>query len=125
MYVIMLYLGYIKVRALLQMVKVYIDVGPHRGMNRLPHEASLAYCIVITNTSCVAGYPVDTPIPSEYKMPLLKVNVIHRLLMSSLKKYEQRNNDFCSYREWIGSQENRMIQCIYAFVQKVVTERNK
>ena len=68
MYVIMLYLGYIKVRAILQRVKVYIDVGPHRGMNRLPHEASLVHCIAITNTSGVSGYP------SQYAYPFLVQN---------------------------------------------------
>ena len=48
--------------ATMQKCKVYIDCGFHPGRDRMPREAALLGCIVITNTVGSAAYYGDVPI---------------------------------------------------------------
>ena len=108
-----------EVTKLLQEAKLYIDLGPHPGQDRLPREAALAGCIVITNMEGAAYYEEDVPIPKQYKMKDFDVDVIHRLLSSSLNNYDEVSKEFDSYRDWIHGQETRMDKCIKDFLTKV------
>jgi hypothetical protein len=56
-----------EVRLLLGSAKVYIDFGHHPGKDRIPREAALAGCCVITGLSGSAHYDQDVSIPSDYK----------------------------------------------------------
>jgi hypothetical protein len=49
-----------EVRRMLKRAKVYIDFGPHPGMDRLPREAALAGCCVVTNREDAAQSTVST-----------------------------------------------------------------
>jgi len=109
------------VTKMLHRTKVYIDFGPHPGMDRLPREAALAECIIITNTEGAAKFEQDVPIPSKYKMKEFKVDAIHALLNESLKNYTERVKDFSDYRKWINSQEERMDTCVKTFLERVTT----
>ena len=57
-----------QVQAMLKKAKVYIDFGGHPGMDRIPREAALAGCIVVTNREGSAAFRQDVPIPSQYKI---------------------------------------------------------
>ncbi|WP_246326980.1 hypothetical protein [Burkholderia guangdongensis] len=48
--------------------KVYIDFGHHPGRDRLPREAAVHGCCVVTARHGSAGNPVDVPIPAKYKL---------------------------------------------------------
>ncbi|MDN8000988.1 hypothetical protein [Burkholderia multivorans] len=48
--------------------KVYIDFGHHPGRDRLPREAAVHGCCVVTARHGSAGNPVDVPIPDKYKL---------------------------------------------------------
>jgi len=47
---------------------MYIDFGTHPGKDRIPREAALRNCIVLTNRNGAADNNVDVPIPNEYKI---------------------------------------------------------
>lgn len=47
---------------------VYLDFGWHPGRDRLPREAALRGCVVVTGIEGAANNPVDIPIASEYKI---------------------------------------------------------
>jgi hypothetical protein len=49
--------------------KVYIDFGKHPGKDRIPREAAISGCCVITGRAGAAANPEDVPIPEEYKFP--------------------------------------------------------
>lgn len=132
-----------EVSHLLCRAKVYIDFGPHPGMDRLPREAALAGCIVITNREGAAGYDVDVPLPTEFKFGgLFNVEKIYTLLrdicVSSSRHdnyyseeeeeeemtwYEAYINKMKPYVEWIHGQEQRMRECVDCFINEVVTLR--
>jgi hypothetical protein len=100
-----------------------MDFGPHPGMDRLPREAAMADCIVITNREGAAFYKEDIPIPSQYKIGDFDAERIHGLLKKSVEEYEEKKADFDSYREWIAGQKVEMESCVKGLINIVVTER--
>jgi hypothetical protein len=135
-----------EVTNLLHRAKVYIDFGPHPGMDRLPREAALAGCIVLTNRDGAAGYDVDVPLPNEFKFGgTFSVDNVYALLrdicVSSsshdknnnnnknneeemlLTRFEVYVNKMKPYVDWIHGQERRMKDCVDRFINEVVTLR--
>lgn len=97
-----------EVTDLLRQSKVYIDFGNHPGMDRIPREAALAGCIVITNHEGAAGFQSDVPINSKYKIEEFDAYKIVSLLEKSVKDYSGCRKDFDSYRKTIGQQYENM-----------------
>lgn len=56
-----------QVQELLAKAKVYIDFGNHPGKDRIPREAAISGCVVITGKRGSAGNDVDINIPAEFK----------------------------------------------------------
>ncbi|MGD0958190.1 MAG: hypothetical protein ABSB19_00135 [Methylomonas sp.] len=48
--------------------KLYIDFGHHPGRERMPREAAMQGCCLITGNHGSAGNPYDLPIPARYKL---------------------------------------------------------
>jgi hypothetical protein len=48
--------------------KLYIDFGHHPGKDRLPREAAMLGCCLITGLLGSAGNNIDLPIPQQYKI---------------------------------------------------------
>ena len=59
-----------QVQKLLLRAKVYIDFGNFPGRERLPREAALSGCVVITGKRGAAANDVDINIPAEFKFDL-------------------------------------------------------
>ena len=56
-----------QVQELLAKAKVYIDFGNHPGKDRIPREAAISGCVVITGRRGSADNDVDINIPAEFK----------------------------------------------------------
>lgn len=86
---------------------VYIDFGNHPGKDRIPREAALRNCIVMTNKSGSAANDIDIPIPAEYKfsefntyevfsrinMVFKIIGVYYQILFSIYKIYRLKNRN--------------------------------
>lgn len=57
-----------QVALLMCRAKVYIDFGTHPGKDRIPREAAVCGCCIITNREGSAAYAEDVGIPEEYKL---------------------------------------------------------
>lgn len=57
-----------EVKTLLKTAKVYIDFGHHPGKDRIPREAAMSGCVVITGRRGAAGNGVDINIPECFKL---------------------------------------------------------
>lgn len=55
---------------LLSQCKVYIDFGPHPGMDRIPREAAACGCLILVGERGSASYYKDVPVPARYKIYL-------------------------------------------------------
>ena len=56
-----------QVQQLLAKSKVYIDFGNHPGKDRIPREAAISGCVVITGKRGSAENDIDINIPAEFK----------------------------------------------------------
>lgn len=65
-----------QVQELLAQAKVYIDFGEHPGRDRLPREAIISGCVVITGKQGSAGNNIDINIPDEFKFDEKTTNPI-------------------------------------------------
>jgi hypothetical protein len=116
-----------EVTSLLRRSRAYVDFGPHPGMDRLPREAALAGCVVITNREGAAAYDEDLPLPSMYKFRSFDVGEIHALLVDVCRAgevgYGEHVERMRPYVGWIRGQEGRMRECVDRLIEEVVTSR--
>lgn len=96
-----------EVITLLKRAKVYLDFGPHPGKDRIPREAALMGCCVITNRKGSAFYEEDVGIPESYKFDSVRRDLsnIVSLLDAILKSYDSEFLRFSEYIDGIRSQE--------------------
>lgn len=92
-------------REAMRAAKVYIDFGNHPGKDRIPREAAICGCHIITNKNGSAKNDIDVPIPQKYKFendsePEDILNQIYSLV----KDYDNKKADYASYREMISNE---------------------
>mgnify|MGYP001474768231 CR=1 FL=1 len=95
----------------LQRAKVYIDFGNHPGKDRIPREAAILGCCVITGKRGSAAFYDDVPIPEEYKFEDKKENIpaIIAKIKDCLENYDERYNDFNNYRDVIKQEPKKFL----------------
>lgn len=91
-----------EIKSVLDEAKVYIDLGNHPGMDRLPREACLRNCIVITNIQGASANDVDIPISSRYKAH--NAREAYEAIKLSLNDYPSLVRDFWGYKDMIVKQ---------------------
>lgn len=96
-----------KMHEILNTSKVYIDFGSHPGKDRIPREAAVSGCCIITGKRGAASNNEDICIPKDYKFEDNKNNIqsIICKIHDCLDNYEERTYDFKNYRERILSEE--------------------
>jgi hypothetical protein len=105
----------------LQKAKVYIDFGNHPGKDRLPREAAVLGCCVITGKRGSAAFFEDVSIPNEYKFEDKEENIpkIIDKIKDCFENYEERYKDFDYYREVIKNEPQRFIEDLKKIFAKV------
>lgn len=102
-----------QVIALLKSAKVYIDFGYHPGKDRIPREAAILGCCVITNKKGSAAFFNDVKIPDEYKFDEKIPNVydvVIEKIQECFSAFELNYNNFESYRKMILEEENLFVK---------------
>lgn len=97
-----------------QTAKLYIDFGPFPGAERMPKEAVINGCLILTGTNGASGFYGDVPIDSKYKIKSNRKNIKKILLTISymLKNYEIIIDDFLTYKNMVNNLENEFIESI-------------
>jgi hypothetical protein len=106
---------------LLQKAKVYIDFGHHPGKDRLPREAAILGCCVITGKRGSAKFFEDVPIPDEYKFEDKEESIpeIIDKIKDCFENYEERYKDFEYYRQFIKNEPQKFIEDLRKIFVKV------
>lgn len=96
-----------QVKDLLQECKVYVDFGGFPGKDRVPREAALSGCCVISGKRGASFYYEDLPIQDKYKFnnPINQFPEIFSLIQEIFNDYESALNDFDDYRNTISSEK--------------------
>ncbi len=98
--------------------KLYIDFGNHPGKDRIPREAVICKCCIITNKKGSAYYNDDVDIADEYKFDTdtTSLSTIMNKINDIMSNYNQHYNNFESYRIKIANEEeifNKQILSIF------------
>ena len=89
--------------------KLYVDFGAFPGAERIPKEAVLYGCAVITGKRGASSFHGDVPIPDEYKFgkPNKQIHEKNKKIRFVLQNYEKVYSDFDEYRETILNLEKK------------------
>lgn len=90
-------------------------------MDRLPREATLAGCVVITNREGAANFDEDVPLP--FKFAQFDVDKIYSLIKECCSKHDEYATKMNKYKSWILNQRVQMKSCVDGMVDEVVTKR--
>ena len=92
-----------EVATLLSSAKVYIDFGNHPGKDRIPREAAISGCCVITGMQGSAKYYEDVAIEEQFKFDDNSKNIpaILEKIQDCFKNYHDEIIKFNFYREKI------------------------
>lgn len=96
----------------LQKAKVYIDFGNHPGKDRIPREAAILGCCVITCRRGSAGFFEDVPIPDEYKFEDKEDNIpkVIEKIKDCFENFGERYKDFDYYRKVIKNEPQKFVE---------------
>lgn len=91
----------------LRTAKLYIDFGNHPGKDRIPREAAISGCCVITNRRGSAQYFEDVRIPDDYKFVDSEdnLNEIANAIKRCIRNYDNCIGDFETYRQMIANEK--------------------
>lgn len=105
----------------LQRAKVYIDFGNHPGKDRIPREAAILGCCVITGKRGSAAYFEDVPIPESYKIEDKKENIpkIIEKIKDCFENFEERYKDLDYYRQIIKQEPQKFIEDLKKIFVKI------
>ena len=90
-----------------QTSKLYVDFGYHPGKDRIPREAALNGCCVITNRCGSANFFEDVAIYNQYKIDEKRTSMIKiiRKIEETLVNYSNCISDFNFYKDRILNEE--------------------
>lgn len=77
----------------LQTCKIYVDLGFHPGKDRLPREAAMCGCVVITNKAGAAAYQEDIPIDEKISYPEDLCNLLP-IVLAHYESYYQKQEPY-------------------------------
>ncbi len=107
------------VAALMKRAKIYIDFGFFPGPERIPREAVLMGCNIITSMKGSAANSIDVPIPMEFKFEDNDENIecIITVIKDMLQYYEKYYPSFESYRHKVRDQVTLFEESICKFAE--------
>ncbi|WP_049752971.1 hypothetical protein [Psychromonas ingrahamii] len=112
----------LQVSELLQISKIYIDFGNHPGKDRIPREAAMAKCVLITGKKGSANNNHDVVIDETYKVDennAQSVNKTGVLINSILGDFDKHNLNFESYRRQILQEKDNFQKQVQLFVNRI------
>ena len=104
----------VEMRNLMFNSKVYIDFGNHPGKDRIPREAAMCGCCIITGLRGSAGNTIDVPIPREFKFSdnIENIDLIRQKILSCIYNYDDEAVKFTEYRGRIMGEEKCFVEDI-------------
>lgn len=79
--------------------KIYIDFGSHPGKDRIPREAAICGCCILTNRRGSAAFAEDVPIPEQFKIEDMEnVPAIVELIRNIIDFFDDTTDEYSEYR---------------------------
>lgn len=104
-----------QVQKLLAQAKVYIDFGNHPGKDRIPREAAISGCVVITGKRGSASNDIDINIPREFKFGAeSNVSAVVTKIREVFENFPDAHAKQADYRARILDDKNRFAREVAA-----------
>lgn len=106
-----------QVREVMRSAKLYVDFGHHPGRDRMPREAAMSGCCVLTGRRGSAANDYDVPIPAFYKVDEQQTGWEHEAILKIediVSDYDAHASVFAPYREWISGQQAQFMEEVRA-----------
>ena len=106
---------------LMQKSKLYIDFGDHPGKDRIPREAAMCGCCVITGRNGSANFWGDIPIDDAYKFDRNEeyLSAISSKILHVLNHYNEHKHDFDDYRKIIKREKEQFQEGVTELVNTI------
>lgn len=103
--------------------KLYVDFGYHPGQERMPREAILMKCCVVTGSKGSAAYQDDVPVPTGFKFDDSKDSAekVIRRLEQTLANFDEDTKLFKDYRIRIIAEKanfNKAVKLVFGGSEK-------
>lgn len=101
---------------------IYVDFGNHPGKDRIPREAAISGCCVITGKRGSANFFEDVPILDEYKFEEeenMISNIIDKIRYI-ISNYNEEFKKFDNYREVILKEEEYFKEDVNKIFKKLI-----
>lgn len=107
-----------EIKLLMSKAKIYIDFGEFPGPERIPREAVIMGCNIITSRNGAAGNEIDVPIPDQFKFNDCIDNIpqIYTSIVELLNNYELYYSSYERYREKVIKQRPQLINNTLALI---------
>ena len=114
-----------QVQDLLAKAKIYIDFGNHPGKDRIPREAAISGCVVITGKRGAAANDIDINIPREFKFDDAEEDLplIIEKIRDIFQNFADAHNKQSAYRERILDDKKRFENEVAAAFNLKSTEK--
>jgi hypothetical protein len=103
--------------------KIYLDLGTHPGTDRIPREAAMLDCVIVTNKRGSAGNQIDIAIDEEeFKHSDEEFGFeisVQESLMKHLSSLEVAKSKQENYVNWIAEAESRFNDEVLSLVSKI------
>lgn len=101
----------LQIKKVLAASKVYVDFGNHPGRDRLPREATMMKCCIITGKRGTAALYEDMPIPDEYKFDesTADISCIVKKIQTCIDEYDDQIQHFRLFHETVRKEQERQV----------------
>jgi hypothetical protein len=100
-----------EMRTILRKTKLHVDFGYFPGRDKIPREALVSGCCLLTGRGGTAAFKEDLGIPEKYKLHPEEQNPenIKNIIIKIMNNYEDSFNEFLPFREFVVNEKSRMI----------------
>ena len=101
-----------EIRTVLRKAKLHVDFGYFPGRDKIPREALVSGCCLLTGRDGTSAFNEDLGIPEKYKLHQKEQNPenIKRLIIELMNDYKTAFEEFLPFREFVMTEKNRMIE---------------
>lgn len=101
-----------EMRTILRKTKLHVDFGYFPGRDKIPREALVSGCCLLTGRGGTAEFKEDLGIPEKYKLHSNNqtIEIIEPLIEHIMKNFEGAREEFLPFREFVMTEKDRMIE---------------
>ncbi len=101
----------LQIKKVLAASKVYVDFGNHPGRDRLPREAAMMKCCILTGKRGTAALSEDMPIPEEFKFDEATTDIkcIVEKIEACLNDYDDQIGHFITFHETVRKEQEKQV----------------